>query len=126
MSLALSIRQPWVELILQGTKTIEVRSWATQHRGELFLHAGLKPDIQALERFGLGHELTFGALVGKCQLLDCIEFTPRTWESWRPRHLNDGELSGRRYAWLLEQPIRTAPTPYKGRLGLMQIEVGSP
>lgn len=30
--IALSIRQPWVELILLGRKTIEVRSWAIRHR----------------------------------------------------------------------------------------------
>ncbi|WP_084604451.1 ASCH domain-containing protein [Desulfonatronum thioautotrophicum] len=41
VQIALSIRQPWVELILPGHKTIEVRSWPTRHRGPLWLHAGM-------------------------------------------------------------------------------------
>ena len=32
---ALSIRQPWAELILQGRKTIELRTWKTSYRGLL-------------------------------------------------------------------------------------------
>jgi len=36
---ALSIRHPWVDLILAGTKTIEIRTWATRYRGPLLLHA---------------------------------------------------------------------------------------
>ncbi len=49
--LALSIRQPWVELILLGRKTIEVRSWTTRHRGPLWLHAGMARDIQAKSNY---------------------------------------------------------------------------
>jgi ASC-1-like (ASCH) protein len=29
--LALSVRKPWVELILPGRKKIEVRSWTARH-----------------------------------------------------------------------------------------------
>ncbi|WP_459939205.1 ASCH domain-containing protein [Desulfonatronum parangueonense] len=39
--IALSIRHPWVELILLGRKTIEVGSGTTRHRGPLWLHAGM-------------------------------------------------------------------------------------
>jgi hypothetical protein len=36
---ALSIQHPWVDAILSGDKTIEVRSWETAYRGEFLLHA---------------------------------------------------------------------------------------
>lgn len=66
---ALSIRQPWVELILLGRKTIEVRSWPSKHRGPLWLHAGMTRERGLLRRFGLDEQqLTFGALVGRCEL----------------------------------------------------------
>ena len=32
---ALSIRQPWAELIMQGRKTLELRTWRTNYRGAL-------------------------------------------------------------------------------------------
>ena len=121
--IALSIRQPWVELILLGRKTIEVRSWATRHRGPLWLHAGMTRERKLLQRFRLNEkQLTFGALVGRCELTDCIEFTPATWEQWRDRHHNPGPLSGTLYAWLLENPTRIPPVRMKGKLGLMRVQ----
>lgn len=120
---ALSIRQPWMELILQGAKTIEVRTWATQYRGELWLHAGLQSDSDALRRFNfLADNLSFGALVGKCELYDCAAFTEQTWGRLRPQHLNEGDLKRQQYAWFLRNPTRISPRPMKGRLGLMRID----
>ena len=121
---ALSIRQPWTELILQGLKTIEVRTWATPYRGELWLHAAIKPDSNALQRFdSLADNLTFGALLGRCELYDCVEFTSQSWERWRCLHLNEGALIKRQYAWLLRNPVRISPRVMKGNLGLMRIYV---
>ena len=37
---ALSIRQPWAWLIVNGHKDIENRDWPTVFRGELLVHAG--------------------------------------------------------------------------------------
>lgn len=122
-SLALSIRQPWTELILRGLKTIEVRGWSTHYRGELWIHAGIRRDLHTLSRFNLSvDDITFGAIVGVCELYDCVEFSEKTWTKWRPRHLNEGHLHARRYAWLLKNPVRVSPTPLKGRLGLMRID----
>jgi hypothetical protein len=36
---AISIRQPWAELILRGVKTIECRSRPTRVRGQLWIYA---------------------------------------------------------------------------------------
>jgi len=123
MPVALSIRQPWTELILQGHKTIEVRGWLTQYRGELYLHAGKRPDREALDRFALANEdLCYGALVGKCELSDCILFTTDSWDSLRHQHLNKGPLREPKYAWFLRNPVRIQPRPFKGRLGLIRLD----
>lgn len=37
--IALSIRQPWSELVVLGIKDIENRSWSTPYRGKLLIHA---------------------------------------------------------------------------------------
>ena len=123
MAKALSIRQPWVELILQGRKTIEVRTWATPHRGELWLHSGVRQDRHLFKRFNFeAGDLTFGALVGKCEVYDCIEFTNDTWTRWYEQHFNEGPLNKRLYAWFLRNSIRIQPKPLKGRLGLIKID----
>lgn len=37
--LALSIQQPWADLIMCGAKGVENRTWQTSHRGRLLVHA---------------------------------------------------------------------------------------
>lgn len=46
---ALSVRQPWAELILRGRKRIEVRSRPTNVRGRVYIYA-------SLHRAGPAHE----------------------------------------------------------------------
>ena len=35
----LTVREPWASLIGEHIKLIETRSWATNYRGELYIHA---------------------------------------------------------------------------------------
>src|SRR5687767_9624159 len=37
--MCLSVRQPWAELIVAGRKRVENRTWKTNHRGLLGIHA---------------------------------------------------------------------------------------
>jgi len=123
MVLGLSVRQPWVELILRGQKTIEVRTWPTKHRGELWLHAGAKPEGEVLRRFGMGAgDVTLGALVGRCELVDCVAFTAETWERLRDWHLNEGPFREPLHGWFLREAVRARPTLMKGKLGFMRFE----
>eukprot|EP00927_Polykrikos_kofoidii_P064127 TRINITY_DN5917_c0_g1_i1.p1 TRINITY_DN5917_c0_g1~~TRINITY_DN5917_c0_g1_i1.p1 ORF type:complete len:894 (+),score=168.51 TRINITY_DN5917_c0_g1_i1:157-2682(+) len=43
----LSMYQPWASLLVQGFKRAEGRSWKTDHRGRLWIHAAAKPPDQA-------------------------------------------------------------------------------
>ena len=44
----LSIRQPWAARIVEGLKDIENRTWATDYRGPLLIHASGTPDRVSL------------------------------------------------------------------------------
>ena len=71
---ALSVRQPWAELILRGGKTAEYRSRATRVLGERFyLYAAKSPGpAEAFGRFGLEPAaLATGVLVGTAVLAGC-------------------------------------------------------
>ena len=46
----LTIKQPWASLIIEGYKRFEFRSWKTNYRGELLIHAGKSIDKEAYER----------------------------------------------------------------------------
>ena len=83
--LALSLYQPWATLVMIGAKRIETRSWSTDHRGAIFLHASKK---KSREQINLWHEepfhsvlreagirrwqdLPLGAVLGTVEIIDC-------------------------------------------------------
>lgn len=37
--LAISLKQPWAQLVVLGAKRVETRSWPTNYRGEIAIHA---------------------------------------------------------------------------------------
>lgn len=123
MAVALSIRQPWLELVLQGRKTIEVRTWSTKYRGPLLLHASRSLDVDACNRFGIqSGNLAFGAVLGVVDLIDCRRFTCDTWQELFPAHLNVRDYKNGLTGWILRNPRRVAPIPLRGRLGLFAVE----
>jgi hypothetical protein len=83
---ALSIKQPWVWLIVNGHKDVENRNWPTRFRGRLLVHAGKKVDRGALEdlragiypvtghphRFDLPDAFEPGGIVGEAEIVDCV------------------------------------------------------
>ena len=70
---ALSIRQPYAEQILQGTKKIEYRSRPTNIRERVFIYASMTPgsdDDFASMRARSG-DFPVGVLVGTVEIVDC-------------------------------------------------------
>ena len=70
----LTIKQPWATLIMQKNKRFEFRSWKTNYRGDVLIHAGKGIDKEAVERFKkyLPDELPLGKILGKVTITDCI------------------------------------------------------
>ncbi len=47
---ALSIPQPWAELVIRGVKTVEVRSWYAKHTGgRIAIHASVNIELKKVE-----------------------------------------------------------------------------
>ncbi|HWB00657.1 MAG TPA: ASCH domain-containing protein [Pirellulales bacterium] len=72
--IALSIRQPYIELILRGEKTIEYRSLPTRRRGRIYLYASriAADDDGAWAQAGAARgELPVGMLLGTVEIVDC-------------------------------------------------------
>ena len=70
---ALSLKQPWAELVVPGRKTIELRNWNTKFRGEFLVHASLNPNKDAVARLGFT-DLPLGCIVGKATLVDVKQY----------------------------------------------------
>ena len=72
-SRALSIRQPYAEAIMLGTKRIEYRSRPTNIRERVYIYASLAPgDVEDFEAMGKKPgDLPTGALIGTVEVVDC-------------------------------------------------------
>lgn len=71
---AISIRQPWVELILRGEKCLEFRSKPTRIRGPIYLYASAKPaDAMSAWRQVEKEpgDLPVGRILGTVEIVGC-------------------------------------------------------
>jgi len=119
---AISIRQPWANLVVEGLKDVEIRTWRPQYRGVLYVHASSSYDKVACRLLRRNPEdLRRGAILAKCQLVDVIEYTSkRHFTRDGVRHRNPGRLyDGRQCGLVLENiEVLEEPIPCKGQLGL--------
>lgn len=110
---ALSIRHPWIEAILSGHKTIEVRVWATRHRGPLLLHA--PSAFGAADRQALAHLRSVGVPVPAPtpeRLGAVLDWAGGLMEP----------MEGRLWAWELTAVRPLEPIPARGHRMLFEIE----
>jgi hypothetical protein len=70
---ALSVRQPYAENIMRGTKKFEYRSRKTNIRGRVYIHASKKPGPEAaFNKFkAKPGDFPVGVLVGTVEIVDC-------------------------------------------------------
>jgi predicted transcriptional regulator len=116
---ALSLKQPYAELILEGKKKIELRNWKTNFRGEFFIHASKNPDEESMKRFGFT-TLPLGALVGKANLVD-VKIYNNEEEHSRDSNLHLASSDWGSNGFVLENPTRISPIiPFKGQLNFFE------
>jgi hypothetical protein len=120
---AISIRQPWAELILQGRKTIELRTWQTHYRGRIAIHASQTVREEACVAYSLDPaRVVRGALVGTVELAGILPLDERGWETLRDQHLSLRDFPGPMFGWRLEDPQRLPqPIPMRGRMSLFNV-----
>ena len=113
---ALTIRQPWAWLIVNGFKDIENRSRRTHYRGPILIHAGLSgadlgdgviEDLKAKYRITLPREVDVGGIIGVVDLVDCVERHKSKW------------FHGP-FGWVLANPRRLRFRDCKGALGIFR------
>ena len=121
----LSLREPYATLIQEKTKRIETRSWRTNYRGELYIHASftkIAKEQKELMNLVKSSSLNYGKILCKCTLTDCIYMTKEYVENIKknnPQEYLCGDYQVGRYAWILDgiTPLKT-PIEAKGQLGI--------
>ena len=122
---ALSFRQPWAELILQGRKTMDLRTYNTHHRGPLAIHASRTVERDACQEHGLDPDgLATGGIVGLVDVADVVLLTRDEYEARQDEHLAGRDFREGMYGWLLSSPQRLRRiVPARGRMSLFNVSL---
>ena len=106
---AISVQNPWAHFITTGEKSIEVRSWNTEHRGDLLICSSSAPKIPGM---------ISGCAVCIVSLDDVTPF--------KRKHLEaacmDEMPEPKSYAWHLSNVRLIKPFPVKGKLNFYNVE----
>ncbi len=103
---ALSVKQPWANMIASGEKTIETRKWATDYRGDLLIVSSRQPRIEPA-----------GSALAVARLVDCRPMR-REDEASACCPIYPGAVS-----WILRDIRKIRPFTVKGRLGIYEVEI---
>lgn len=123
----LTIREPWASLIVNGYKEYEFRSWKTNYRGKILIHAGMGIDKEYLDRFK-EYDLEYGKgeIIGEAELVDCIKVS----DEFQKEIFNKNSLVygsnnyDQKYAWkLINIKKYDKRIPTKGKLSLWEYEI---
>lgn len=122
---ALTICQPYAQLIVRGEKRVENREWPTRYRGPLLIHAGksrewLADDVPGTFR-DWGDPLVFGAALGIAQLVDVLDIARIERGDYDAKHpwLREHYHTFGTWCWVLEDVRRFGdPVPWTGAQGL--------
>ena len=120
---ALTVCQPYAELIALGEKLIENRTWPTSYRGPLLIHAGKSRAWMERGDEAAYPGMSFGAAVATARLVACLDLRTEHWPAqWE--HLHDNEHANGPWCWILEDVKRLPqPIPMRGAQGLWEASV---
>ena len=104
---AISLKQPWANLVASGKKTIETRKWSTNYRGDLVICSSQNPKIEP-----------YGKALCIVELYDV---KPIEKKNEKKAFI---KLYPKAHAWFLRnlRPINP-PVPIKGSLGIFNLEL---
>jgi ASCH domain. len=134
---AITIWQPWAQAIATGLKSIETRSWYTDYRGPIAIHAAKKPINQIkgktlmtrnafdlLQQYFDFDDLPLGMVICTARLADCIKISANTVLGLGLNEFLLGDYTHGRYAWVLDNVKQIEPVPATGKQRLWDWKEG--
>ncbi len=102
---AISLKEPWASLVLEGKKTIETRVWKTNYRGKLLLCASKNPkSVISGRAFATANLVDIRPMVKADEKEACCK------------------VYNGAYAWILSDITAINPFAVKGSLGLFNVD----
>ena len=121
----LSISQPFADLIISGKKTIELRKWNTNFRGEFLIHAPIKIRVEDCKRLKITKKLVTGVIIGKAMLYDVKKYNSlKEIKKDQKFHFASKNFQGKTFGFKIKnaKSLRI-PIPWKGQLGFFDVEL---
>ena len=121
----LTIKEPYASIIMSGLKEYETRSWKTNYRGKIYIHASIKIDDDLksrndLQKLVYDNNITLkpGYILCEAYLDDCIYMNDMFIKNVSDKEKMVGRYELGRYAWYLSDIRVIEPVQAKGKLGI--------
>lgn len=122
----LTLKQPWATLVAEGIKKYEFRSWKTNYRGKVLIHAGAGIDKKEMENFkNLNLKFPSKRILAEVELEDCLELNDELNKKIiAEKNIAYGSKYRTGYAWKLTNSKKiNYDKEIKGQLGLWNIDI---
>lgn len=122
----LTLKQPWATLVAEGIKKYEFRSWKTNYRGKILIHAGTGIDKKELEKYkDLNLEFPSKRILAEVEIEDCLELNDELNKNIiTEKNIAYGSKYRTGYAWKLTNSKKiNYDKEVKGQLGLWNIDL---
>lgn len=122
----LTLKQPWATLVAEGIKKYEFRTWKTNYRGRVLIHAGAGIDKKELARFkDLNLEYPSKKIIAEVEIKDCLELDDKlNDEITQENNIAYGSKKRTGYAWKLGNVKKIdVDKEINGKLGLWNIDL---
>ena len=128
----ITLIQPWATLVALGEKQIETRSWNTNIRGEIAIHAGKKVDksvfnqpfySNVFSKYSITPEnIITSSIIAVCKIVD-VKRTEDLTDVISNQERAFGNYNPNRFGWILEDIKPIEPIQgIKGMLGFWNYE----
>ena len=123
----ITLKQPWATLIAEGYKKYEFRTWKTNYRGKILIHAGCGIDKEAMMNFkDLDLSYPKSKILAEVDIVDCIklnnEINKTIIEENEYIYVNNYNRCG--YAWKLSNVKKLSiDKEVKGKLSIWDIDI---
>ena len=122
----LTLKQPWATLVAEGIKQYEFRTWKTNYRGKVLIHAGVGIDKNELKKFeDMNLECPSRRILAEVEIEDCLELD----DDLNKKIINENNIAyGSKYrtgyAWKLKNVKKLdINKEINGKLGLWNIDL---
>ena len=121
----LSICQPFAELVIQNKKTIELRTWNTNFRGEFLIHAPIKIRKEECKKLKMRQKFTTGAIIGNAELYDVKKYESlKEIQADENKHFSSKTFHEKTFGFILKNAKSfRVPIPWKGQLGFFDADL---